>query len=137
MKKMYTLLLFIFCLPIVTFSQNGCPPCPDEFLIRDSINCNYVEMHGQAPGSNYSNTDSTAMRVCQNSIMKYSIQTIGFGTVGSCSYSNLVVDTVIVQGGILLSFTNSSYTIQWGGGNTGTVQIHFHIPGGGSNGGPG
>ncbi|GBL36176.1 hypothetical protein EMGBS15_17710 [Filimonas sp.] len=67
--------------------------------------------------------------------MKYTLQALGFGGTGDCNYPNLVVDTVLVQGGTLASFNNGSYTIQWGSGNTGTVQIQFHNPGGVSSGG--
>ncbi|GBL36177.1 hypothetical protein EMGBS15_17720 [Filimonas sp.] len=49
MKKIVTLFILLFSLHAVSIAQNGCPPCPDFFMVRDTINCNFADMHGQAP----------------------------------------------------------------------------------------
>lgn len=128
MKKIFILLVLSLYFQQVSMAQ-GCAPCPELIIIRDTLNCNFVEMHSNAPASTYSNTDSTTIRVCRNSTMTYTLKTLGFGTTGICDYPTFHIDTILVQGGTLVNNTNSSYTINWGNGNTGTVQIQFSIPG--------
>jgi PKD repeat protein len=128
MKNVFTLLLifFSFC----AFAQQSCPPCPDRIILHDTAGCNSLELMPMQGDPQYTNANTILVRACQGSTMKYTLTPSAYGVSGPCYYPTMVIDTLQVQGGVVLNHTNSSYTIQWGYSNTGTVLIHFHIPGG-------
>ncbi len=117
----------LFCL-LYQFSQlvnaQCSNPCPAFFTITDSINCNNSEVRRSIPGPGYSN-NPFLIRTCKNLLMKYNI-----GVDQTC-YAGTVYSLVSITGGTFIGITGNSFTIQWGGANTGLVRIAFATPGGG------
>ncbi|MBK7761958.1 MAG: PKD domain-containing protein [Bacteroidetes bacterium] len=132
MKKLFTLLVMLCALQ--SFAQLNCLPCPEFMTVHDTINCNFLELHRSQTTNGeslFTNTDSTKIKACQNTSMKYTLYPYSYGTAGLCTYPTMVIDTILVSGGTLVSNTNFAFTINWGGTTSGIVQIQWHIPGGG------
>lgn len=98
-------------------------PCPPLFTIRDSINCNNVEVRRQVPGPGYSN-NPFLIRACQNSLMKYVI-----GLNDPC-FAGITYSFVSITGGTFIGITGNSFSVLWGASTTGLIRISFFNAGG-------
>jgi hypothetical protein len=126
MKKIFTLLLIVLfsvCYIKNSSAQIVCPPCPTLFMLKDSINCNNVEVRKSATGAGYTN-GTFIVRACTNSRVRYEL------SVDPNCFPVINYSLLSISGGSMVSFVGNQFVVQWGSGTSGTISILVSTPSG-------
>ena len=126
MRKIISKLpLVLVCVFICNKAISQCStPCPAVFTLRDSINCNNVDIRPNTPPAPGYTNSPFLIRTCKNSLMTYQLN------IPQPCYAGTVFSFISISGGTFVSLTGNTFTVLWGAAPTGQVQIQFTTPGG-------
>jgi hypothetical protein len=132
MQKNLLLFVCIF-ISFITKVNAQCNPCPDKFVVTDSLNCRSIDAAKLCSFNGSGYAGCLTINACKNTRQVYSIIPVGFdGTGAPCVYPTFVYNPPTITGGTVVSYGNNQLIVQWGNANTGSVSIVFSSPAGAS-----